>query len=128
MAQKRFQLENLGSLITIRDANCCLGYLFKHEGEVFDATLGLVPVNELDADTHNKLFDEIVLKGLDDQCEVGQGNYFYLRGGMITTWLGTVVNEKLRITNHTVEMERKGRKFVGRRPRKGDGIFMQRKT
>jgi len=34
-----------------------------------------------------------MVKGLDENCQVGQGNNFYVSGNTVKTWLGTVLGE-----------------------------------
>lgn len=102
-------LGNLGSLITYKEVgkkhkypvteeeksggvSRCLGFLMQFDGKVYDATFGTVNVTPEQADTHNKLLDEAMIKGLKT-CKIGQGNYFYLSGDRqtIKTFLGTHV-------------------------------------
>ena len=93
----REDLENIGSLITIKGTNTCLGDLMHFDGHgTYDPDHGLVPVSKEEADTHNKLLDEARLKGLDENCEVGQGSFFYFTrkapDRKVTTFVGTVVS------------------------------------
>jgi len=74
------QLANLGSLITFGDEDheTCLGYLIHFKGKgVYDAEYGKVEVTPEQADAHNTLLDEALLKGLDS-CEIGQRGMFYV--------------------------------------------------
>jgi hypothetical protein len=88
------RLENIGSLITYkhRGKDTCLGYLFyAPEHGVYDAAHGKFDVTPDHAEIHNKLLDQALINGLDNHCEVGQGNTFYHKCGQIITWLGTEV-------------------------------------
>ncbi len=107
-ATETLELENLGSLITIKGTDRCLGYLMDfgprvgHEkgiwcpchGEV--SRFGVTPDH---AKAHNAALDEAMLKGLDENCQIGQGDAFYLKRGehltySITTFCGTIVANK----------------------------------
>lgn len=96
-APRSLPLENLGSLITIKGTNDCLGFLF-HDPEhgTYDATHGRVEVSKADADLHNQALSVALVEGLD-RCRVGEGNTFYLiksaGGHRVQTWIGTVVAE-----------------------------------
>lgn len=121
-------LENLGSLITYKDngTDHCLGSLFVHAGNAYDPELGKVDVTEEQANTHNKLLDEALIKGLDERCQVGQGGTFYLHanassphGWQVRTWTGVVVSDDVRVTNfvrkhRNVVFSRNGKKYKGR--------------
>lgn len=51
----------------------CLGYLLILQGKVFDATIGLIEdVTPSEAKEHNKVFDKMIMEGLEG-CKVGQG-------------------------------------------------------
>lgn len=97
-APTREQMENFGSLITIKGTNTCLGDLLHANGQgTFDPEYGLVDVTKDEADAHNKALDKAKLEGLDKNCEIGQGSFFYYnearsdKPAQVTTFLGTVV-------------------------------------
>lgn len=120
-------LENLGSLITLKDGNHerCLGYLWHAEGHgTFDANLGRVDVSKDNADIHNKLLDDALLKGLDENCQVGQCGTFYVgqhEGRMaIRTFIGTVVSTGVKANGQTLTFRRMGKTFRGRMSRQHD--------
>ena len=115
------QLDNLGSLITYRDEgkDRCLGYLLSTEPwGVYDSTFGKVDVTPEQAAIHNKLLDEASLKGLDENCEIGQGGSFYLvrqdRRPVVRTWIGTLVSDQCSVNGHSVTFMRNGKAFRGR--------------
>lgn len=97
------ELENLGSIITIKGTSACLGYLmdFKEKG-IFCPSYGEVSrygVTPENAEAHNKALDEAMLKGLDENCKIGEHGSFYLCGGKgrpyaIKTFLGTLVADE----------------------------------
>lgn len=110
------ELENLGSLITIKDTNNCLGYLMDFKDKGVYATHGKVDVSPEDASTHNRLLDEAMLKGLDDNCQVGQGGSFYTGQNdngrtVIKTFMGTLVSADTSVKTGRIH-PRTGRKVV----------------
>lgn len=124
---KKPELENLGSLITVKAATPCLGYLMNFEGHgVYDANYGRVDVTPEDAKTHNQLLDEAMIKGLDESCKVGEGGHFYISGGHVKTWLGTLVAEMFTRRGKLVDFRRNGRKFRGIVSNDGDVCFFKR--
>jgi len=145
--KKKLELENLGSIITIKGTDACLGYLmyFKDKG-VFDATHGRVDVTPEQCKQHNEAYAKASLEGLDNGCEVGQGGFFYVceepkdAAKKVKTWdrlkvltfVGTQVSEKicnLRGCGPATEIifDRKGRRFIGIWDKKeGDAVFFRR--
>jgi hypothetical protein len=120
-------LEHLGSLITFKDGehDRCLGYLmhFKDHG-VYDASLGKVEVTPEEADTHNRLLDEALLKGLDENCLVGQYGTFYVgkheSRTAIKTFIGTLVSADVSSNGRSLTFRRKGKTFRGRLSKQHD--------
>lgn len=97
----RAQLRNLGSLITYRDTGSehCLGYLLSFEGHgVFDPDLGRIEVTPEEANAHNRALSQAEIQGLDQNCQVGQGGYFYLkeRTGTVGSPPGPAIRWRLR--------------------------------
>jgi hypothetical protein len=122
------RLENEGGLFTYEDngVNRCLGYLLVAEGHgVYDAEAGKVEVSPEDAQKHNQVFDEMMVKGLDENCQVGQGNNFYVSGNTVKTWLGTVLGEATKVRS-TYTFTRKGMKFTGTLPKGEEMTFFER--
>ena len=118
-------IENNGGLLVWAGTNNCLGYLMSFSGKgVFEPNVGKVEVSKEDADTHNAVLDEMMLKGMDENCEVGQGNSFYVtkRDGktVISTFLGTVVSDNLSINGRSLTFVRKGKKYRGRMSQQHD--------
>ncbi len=105
-----------GSLMTVRDSNECVGYLIMHEGKAYSPD-GLVEnVTQEQADIHNKLLSEALVKGLDENCQVGQGYHFYYNSNTrkVATWTGEVVSDDVQTTAMTITFKRKGKTFRGR--------------
>lgn len=110
------QLENDGGLFTYeaKGVNRCLGYLLIADGHgVYDAELGKVDVSPGDGNRHNQIFDEMMVKGLDESCQVGEPWQFYIYGTTVKTWLGTVLGEATKVRS-TYTFTRNGMKFVGK--------------
>ena len=127
----REDLENIGSLITIKGTDACLGDLMYFDGHgTYDPDHGLVPVSKEEADTHNKLLDEARLDGLDRNCEVGQGSFFYFTGKApdrkVTTFVGTVVSTDVRVNRQSITFVRKGKTFRGRLCKDADSFNVRR--
>jgi hypothetical protein len=114
-------LENLGSLITYKDGDQdrCLGYLMNFPGHgVYDASLGKMNVTPEEADIHNRLLDEALLHGLDENCQVGQGGTFYVGKHegrtAVKSFIGTLVSADVSVNGRSVTFRRNGKTFRGR--------------
>jgi len=120
-------LDNLGSLITYKDGyeDRCLGFLMHFPGHgVYDASLGKIAVTAEQAQTHNRLLDEALLKGMDENCQVGKGGSFYVGHHegrtAIKTFLGTLVSADVSTNGHSLTFRRKGKTFRGRMSKQHD--------
>jgi hypothetical protein len=123
----RSELENFGSLITIKGTDECLGDLmhFGNQG-TYDPSYGLVPVTEAEAAIHNKALDAARLEGMDRNCEIGQGSFAYFVGDKVTTFLGSLVSDKFTLSgniNKTIKFQRAGKVYKGRLSRYADAAF-----
>lgn len=110
------RFDDEGGLLTYEaeGVNRCLGYLMHFpEHGVYEASLGLVEVTPEAAQRHNQVFDEMMVKGLDENCAVGQGGQFYVSGNTVKTWLGTVLGEAKKV-RATYTFTRKGKTFKGK--------------
>jgi hypothetical protein len=128
------ELENLGSLITIKGTDSCLGYLMWFDGKgIYCPSNGEVSrfgVTKEHADAHNKALDEALLRGLDENCQIGQRGTFYLTVGpnklsRVTTFCGTLVSDRVSVRKttqfhrrlgtyrHTVTFHRGGKVYRG---------------
>jgi hypothetical protein len=113
-------LKNLGSLITVTGGDGhehCLGYLIDFKGHGIFSPNGKVDITKEQMDAHNKALEEGELKGLDEGCKVGQCGTFYYINGTVQTFLGTKVNETIRLggsnKRRTITFTRKGKTFRG---------------
>lgn len=100
-------IEDNGGLLVLRGRpGHCLGDLLHLEGHgLFDPTYGKVPVSLEAAKKHNAVLDAARIKGLDNNCSVGQCGTFYLRlkpVATVVTWLGTTVSRWVRVSGRTV--------------------------
>ena len=111
----REELENIGSLITIKGTNTCLGDLvFFPAPGVFDPTHGKVDITGEEANLHDVCLDNAGLACMDANCEVGQGSHAYLqKDGNITTFIGTVV-AKAVVKGNSCSFQRAGKHYRGR--------------
>ena len=127
------QLENLDSLITYKDgeADRCLGYLLSSEGHgVYDSTFGKVDVTPEQAAIHNSELDLASLKGLDENCAIGQGGTFYLTSkdgsAVVLTFIGTLVSSDCTREDDSITFRRGGKTFYSRAPEEGHAFNFRR--
>jgi hypothetical protein len=111
-------IENKGSLITIANSNDCLGYLMPFPGHgVYDAQYGRVDVTPDEAEMHNIYLSEAQIKGLDENCQVGQHGEFYFDRNkhVVHTFSGVQVANAVNYIpgGKVVNFERKGKHFRG---------------
>ena len=125
--------ENIGSLITYKDGehDRCLGYLMNFQDHgIYDASLGKVEVTPQQAETHNRLLDDALLKGLDDNCQLGQHGMFYVSKHQgrtaVKTFLGAVVSDDVLVNGQSLSFRRKGKTFRGRLSRQHDLLQFRR--
>lgn len=134
----RMKIESDGGLLTYRDEEGeirPLGYLCHFEGRgVYDPALGKVDIATDQVGRHNKLLDRAMIRGLDQNCQVGQGTVFYVpckrKDRSVRTWTGKLVG-RLEPAGRDPELltfVRKGRVYSGRMPRESDeeAIFFER--
>lgn len=99
---------------------------FKEKG-LFDPDGKLDGVTPEQAEEHNRLFDQVIVTGLDENCKVGQGGLFYFDGeNKVTTWKGTVIADTVEKTKTTVKFRRKGKAYRGRIRQDEDAVFFKR--
>lgn len=128
------ELENLGSLITYKDADgqdVCLGYLFDFTGHGIFSPDGKVEVSKEHADIHNQELDAALLKGLDERCKVGMHGTFYLRKNdcgrpEVITWLGTPVSNQVQIHGNSITFRRASKVYRGRSQKDADCFNFRR--
>jgi len=124
----RKELEHIGSMITIKGTDNCLGYLMSFPGKgVYDATFGKIDITQEEADAHNKILDEAMLKGLDENCQVGQGGTFYFNEANrnVTTFMGTVVANAAK-NGKSITFSRNGKLYRGRTQKDADCFNFKR--
>jgi hypothetical protein len=119
---------NDGGMLFVKE-NEPFGHLMHFDGHgVYDPNYGRVDIDPALVDAHNKILDEAYLLGLDNNCEVGQGGFFYLTRNAdttayeVTTFGGVVVSPDVTVTNSRITFRRKGKTFTGR-IRKDDQSF-----
>ena len=125
----RSQLENIGSLITVKGTNTCLGPLFAFSsGNIFDATYGKVPITKEESEAHNKAFDKAIVEGLDENCQIGQIGTFYYNDTekTVKTFNGTLVSSNVRRSGPVVTFFRNGKTFRGRVQKDAECINFKR--
>jgi hypothetical protein len=104
------ELENKNGLFVYGESRC-LGYLIDFPGHgVYDAEHGRVDVPREDMDRHNEILDKMMIKGLDENCEIGQGHNFYVIGDKVKTFLGVELGDA-RIRGSACSFTRKGKTF-----------------
>lgn len=113
-------LNGIGSLITRTGSDgheYCLGYLMDFTGHGIFSPDGKVDITREQMDAHNKALEQGELKGLDDNCRIGQHGTFYYVNGTVQTFLGTKVNDTIRLggsnKRRSITFTRKGKTFRG---------------
>ena len=125
-----------GVLMVDNGTRTLLNYLmeFKEHG-IFEPNYGKCPesITKEMADTHNKLLDQMLITGLDESCQIGQGNMFYFhpphedKPAQVRTFLGTVISDRVyNVTKTTFHFTRKTRDFIGFRRKDSDLTFVKR--
>jgi hypothetical protein len=113
------QPEDKEGLLTWANTNTAIGYLFGHEGVQWSPD-GAVNCTEEQAKKHNELLDNMLVKGLDDSCEIGQGYHFYFfrahgtTGHQVRSWMGQVISDNVQLNGTSIIFTRKGKTFRGR--------------
>ena len=111
------ELEGFGSLITVKDTTQCLGSLIIFDGRgVYDPNYGRVDVPVEHVDAHNHALDEACLKGMDENCKIGQAGFAYYQGGQVITFTGIVIasNPVVKVNGKVITFERKNKVYRGR--------------
>lgn len=111
--------------VLMTDDGHCLGYLFEFPGRGIYSPEGKVDVTKAEADAHNRLLDEMLVKGLDENCQVGQYGTFYLKGDKVITWMGMFVAPAIRHGN-SVTFTRNGKTYRGRLQKDADCFNFRR--
>jgi len=102
---------------------------FRDHG-VFDPSLGRVEVDPSLIDAHNRVLDEAIIEGLDHNCQVGQGGFFYRTGSggrfKVTTFTGILVSQDVTVHGNTITFRRHGKVFRGRLCKEAESFNFKR--
>lgn len=92
-----------------------MGYIFMFEDKAFDPNGMIEGVTQEEATIHNKALSQGEIDGLDNACQVGQGNNFYWNPTtrQVKTWIGDLVSDDVTVTKTTVTFRRKGKVLRG---------------
>lgn len=120
-------IENKGSLMTVGDT--CLGYLIDFDGKgVFEPSYGKIDVTAEEAKKHNAELDNAMLKGMDENCMVGQYGTFYFVNSKVQTFMGTIVSDKVHISpsKRGITFLRSGKQYRGTLQKNADCFNFKR--
>ena len=78
------------------------------------------------AEVHNRLLDEMLVKGLEETCEVGQGGFLYYVGGRVTTWTGSLISNNVRVRGQIITFSLANKVFRGRLRKDADAFNFRR--
>lgn len=133
----------------------CVGYIFmfgQHGAFSPDGKIGSVSKDQIE--THNRILSEAELRGLDENCAIGQCGMFYWKPekksflgtvppvgdpypGTVTTWTGTIVAQghevqvsgkygPSQLVTPVITFRRKGKVFRGRLRKNADCFNFKR--
>lgn len=127
-------INDNGLLVQVEDGNRqCVGCIFNFQGHGMFAPDGKITISgreltQSEIDTHNKTLSEGEIKGLDDNCQIGQRGTFYLSPKIgITTWMGVkVADYTLNPQQTVVTFSRAGKTYRGRLQKDGDCFNFKR--
>jgi len=123
----------------VNDDGSAVGYLFDFIGHGIYSPDGKVEITKQEADTHNQLLSQAEVLGLDN-CGIGQRGTFYLKDTKavssqgwtghkytVTTWIGTVVSDRVIINGKVITFYYGGNKqFRGRLQKDSDCFYFRR--
>lgn len=123
-----------GLLVQVHDGSRqCVGYIFNFQGHGAFAPDGKITISgreitQSEIDTHNRCLSEGEIKGLDENCQVGQGGTFYFSPKKgITTWVGVkVADYTLNAQQSVVTFRRAGKRYRGRLQKDADCFNFKR--
>jgi len=107
----------------------CLGYIFAHQDVAFcPGTGGWKGITTEELEAHNKALSQAEIKGLDENCQIGQGGTFFYKESprSVVTWLGTVVSECISVKGISITFKRNGKTFRGRLQKDADCFNFKR--
>jgi hypothetical protein len=124
------KIANHDGLWVDEDAGACVGYLFDFREKGVFSPDGKVEITPQQAEIHNKLLSEAEVKGLDENCQVGQRGTFYLtkKGSaqVVSTFIGEIVATDIFINGKSITFKRKGKVFRGRLQKDADCFNFKR--
>jgi hypothetical protein len=127
-------INDNGLLVKVHDGSRqCVGYIFNFQGRgAFDPdgkmTISGRDITQPEIDTHNRLLSEGEIKGLDENCQVGQSGMFYFTPKKgITTWIGVkVADYTLNPQQSVITFKRAGKTYRGRLQKDADCFNFKR--
>ena len=118
-------IENRGSLMTV--GNTALGYLMDFKDKGIFSPNGKMDVTPDEAQKHNAALSAAEIKGLDDNCQVGQmGIFYYTPTKGVHTWIGTVVSPNPSVGKHMIAFTRNGKTYRGLLRQNDDSFTFKR--
>lgn len=111
--------------------NQLLSHLFHFPGHgVYEPNLGMVDIKLEDADEHNRLLDQSIIQGLDENCKVGEWGtlYFEKKDGkkIVKTFTDVLVSDQVDNKKGVITFRRNGKVFRGRRKKDADCFNFKR--
>lgn len=106
------KITNDQGLLVCEDGTC-LGYLFNFNGHGVFSPDGKVEITPEQAETHNRVLAQAEIKGLDENCEIGQCGTFYYVNGKVSTFTGEVVSTSVLRKGKSLTFYRNGKAYRG---------------
>lgn len=103
-----------------------LGFMINFGNRGVFSPDGKVEITPADMEVHNKILSEAELKGLDENCQIGQRGTFYYVGGKVSTFTGVEVSTDVRVKGTSITFTRHGKVFRGRRQSEADCFNFRR--
>jgi hypothetical protein len=119
-------------LVGTEDRERCLGHLMDFGDHGLHSPEGKVSgISKEEATEGNRLLDVGMVEGLDSNCEVGQGAWFYPKQTAtgrteVRTWTGIRVDESAQRIDGGIEFQRKGKTFEGELEEESEAVFFIR--
>ena len=109
------------------DKPVCLGYLLNFEDKgIFSPSGKVDAITVEEMETHNRLLSEGELKGLDENCQIGQQGTFYYVNNKVTTFMGTIVTDQITVKGKSITFVRNGKHYRGRLQKESDCFNFKR--
>jgi len=95
--------------------------IFSPDGKVEEITVEQMNI-------HNKILSEAELKGLDENCQIGQMGTLYFIKGQVQTFMGIIVSDKVHLSpsKKGITFIRNGKQFRGRLQKDADCFNFKR--